>query len=71
MPEDLITRRDHNEHAVIFAPKAGLLELLMEGRLRENAAWKEVTPFIDVSMIRVELIEVGFTDGAERDGLTL
>jgi hypothetical protein len=53
MPEDLIVREDYDEHAVIFAPKAGLLELLVEGGLCENAMWEKVATVVDVNVISV------------------
>ena len=45
--QELIVRGDDDQHAFVFAPEAGVLELFVEGRLSENAAWEEVAPITE------------------------
>jgi hypothetical protein len=46
------------------------LELFLESRLGEQAAWEEVAPVVDVGVKRIELFEVGIMDRAKSDGFS-
>src|SRR5688572_22338479 len=70
VPEDVIIWRNHHEHPILFAPKAGLLEFLSKGRLGKNTARKVIATIIDVEMKGIELIEICFLHEAKSDGLT-
>jgi hypothetical protein len=69
VPKQLILGRNNEEHAIVFAPEAVLLELPAEGGLGENAAGKELASIVDINVIRVELIQVSFPHGTQGDRL--
>src|SRR5688500_10726665 len=69
VPKDVIIWRNHHQHSILLAPKAGLLEFLSKGRLGKHTARKVIAAIIDVQVKRVKLIEVCFLHKAKSDGL--
>src|SRR6185503_7827088 len=68
--DNIILGRNDDQHAIFFAPKACFLELLSKSRLGKNAAWKVITPIIDVEVKCIEQIDICFPHGSEGNRLT-